>query len=110
MFIYVIIFLTHNKLKNVSIFGRSAKQAEPVSSNEHGITNSCTDKGSIHKTMDFCCFVFLGSHLEHMEGPQARGRIRAVASGLHHSHSSTGPELCLQHIAQLTAMPDPLTI
>ena len=28
-------------------------------------------------------------------GFQARGQIRAVASGLHHSHSNTGSEPCL---------------
>ena len=40
-------------------------------------------------------------------GSQARGRIGAVASGLHHSHSNMGSKLCLQPTPQLTAMLDP---
>ena len=40
-------------------------------------------------------------------GSQARGWIRAIAAGLHHSCSSTGSELCLCPIPQLMAMLDP---
>ena len=40
-------------------------------------------------------------------GSQARGQIRAVATGLRQSHSNTGAELRLQPTPQLTAMPDP---
>ena len=40
-------------------------------------------------------------------GSQARGRIRAVAAGLRHSHSNAGSEPHLQPIPQLTATPDP---
>jgi len=39
-------------------------------------------------------------------GSQARGRIGAVATGLHQSHSHTGSELRLQPTPQLTATPD----
>ena len=38
---------------------------------------------------------------------QARGRIGAVAAGLHHSHGNAGSELYLQPTPQLTATPDP---
>ena len=38
---------------------------------------------------------------------QARGLIRAVAAGLHHSHSNIKSEPHLQPTPQLTAMPDP---
>ena len=38
---------------------------------------------------------------------QARGRIRAVAAGLHHSHSNTGSEPHLRPTPQLTATLDP---
>jgi len=38
---------------------------------------------------------------------QARGRIRAVAADLYHSHSNSGSELCLQPTPQLKAMPAP---
>ena len=37
---------------------------------------------------------------------QARGRIRAVAAGLHHSHSNMGSEPRLQPTPQLMAMSD----
>ena len=40
-------------------------------------------------------------------GPQARGQIGAVATGLRHSHSNTGSEPHLGPTPQLTAMPDP---
>ena len=40
-------------------------------------------------------------------GSQARSQIRAVAAGLHHSHSNTRSEPHLQSTPQLTAMPDP---
>ena len=39
--------------------------------------------------------------------PQARGRIRAIAAGLHHSHSNTGSEPHLRSTPQLTATLDP---
>ena len=38
---------------------------------------------------------------------QARGKIRAAAAGLHHSHSNARFELRLQPTRQLTAMLDP---
>ena len=40
-------------------------------------------------------------------GSQARGRIRATAAGLRHSHSHTRSEPRLQRTPQLTATPDP---
>ena len=39
-------------------------------------------------------------------GSQARGPIRAVATGLRQSHSNEGSEPHLQPIPQLTATPD----
>ena len=40
-------------------------------------------------------------------GSQARGRIRATASGLHHRHSNVGSKLSLWPTPQLMAMLDP---
>ena len=40
-------------------------------------------------------------------GSQARGPIRAAATGLHHSHSHTRPEPHLGPTPQLMATPDP---
>ena len=40
-------------------------------------------------------------------GSQARGPIRAVATGLHHSHSNSGSEPRLRPTPQLTATLDP---
>ena len=48
-------------------------------------------------------FVFLGLHTQHKEVPRLGGPIRAVVAHLHHSHSSTGSESCLQPTPQLTA-------
>ena len=45
----------------------------------------------------FYFFVFLGPHAAY-GGSQARGQIGAVATGLHHSHSNTRSEPCLQQI------------
>ena len=39
-------------------------------------------------------------------GSQARGRIGAVATGLHQSHSNSGSEPRLRPTPQLTATPD----
>ena len=38
---------------------------------------------------------------------KARGRIGAVAAGLHHRHRNSRFEPCLQPTPQLTATPDP---
>ena len=40
-------------------------------------------------------------------GSQARGLIRAIATGLYQSHSNAGSEPRLQPTPQLTATPDP---
>ena len=40
-------------------------------------------------------------------GSQARGRIRAIATGLRQSHNNAGSESRLQPTLQLMAMPDP---
>ena len=40
-------------------------------------------------------------------GSQARGQIRTVAAGLHHSHSNVGSEPHLGATPQLMATPDP---
>ena len=57
----------------------------------------------------FFFFFFLSFRAAHAAygGSQARGPIRAIASGLHHSHSNVGSELRLRPTPQLTAMPDP---
>ena len=55
----------------------------------------------------FCLFAISWAAPTACGGFQARGRIRDVAPGLHHSHSNAGSELCLQPTPQLTAVPDP---
>ena len=52
----------------------------------------------------FLSFVFAP---EAYGGTQAGSQIRAVAAGLHHSHSNVGSEPRLQPIPQFTATPDP---
>ena len=39
-------------------------------------------------------------------GSQTRGQVRAVAAGLHHSHSDARSEPRLRSTPQLTARPD----
>ena len=52
-------------------------------------------------------FVFFRAAPTAYGGPQARGRIRPVAAGLHQSHSNSGSELHLRTTPQLTATPGP---
>ena len=55
----------------------------------------------------FFSFFSLGPHSWLMEVSRLGGQIGAVSAGLHHRHSNTGSELCLQPKPQLMAMPDP---
>ena len=55
----------------------------------------------------FCLFAISRAAPMAYGGSQARGLIRAVATGLHHSHSNTGSKPRLWPTPQLTAMPEP---
>ena len=55
----------------------------------------------------FCLFATSWATPVAYGGFRARGRIRAVAAGLHQSHSDVGSELRLRPTPQLTAAPDP---
>ena len=57
--------------------------------------------------VSFFSFFCLGPYPRHMEVPGFQGPNRAVAAGLHHSHSNAGSEPCLQPTLQLTVTPDP---
>ena len=63
----------------------------------------------LHKPISACTLPIIFYFFAPMAygGSQARGRIRAVAASLCHSHSSAGSELCLQPTPQVMAMPDP---
>ena len=52
-------------------------------------------------------FAFSRATIAAYGGSQARGPIRAVAAGLHQSHSNSGSKPCLRPTPQFTAMPDP---
>ena len=54
----------------------------------------------------FCFCLFRAAPTAH-GGSQARSLIRAVAAGLHQSHSNARSELGLRPTPQLTAMLDP---
>ena len=54
----------------------------------------------------FCLFAVSWAAAAAHGGSQARGRIRAVATGPCQSHSNVGSEPCLHPTPQLTAMPD----
>ena len=55
----------------------------------------------------FVCVFCLLRASRPMEVPRLQGRIKAIAAGLHHSHSNTGSEPPLRPTPQLTATPDP---
>ena len=55
----------------------------------------------------FCLFAISWAAQAAYGGSQARGRMGAVATGLHQSHSNVGSELRLQPTPQLTATPNP---
>ena len=59
------------------------------------------------KVFLFFFLPFLGPLPITYGGSQARGLIRAVASGLRQSHSNSGSKPHLRPIPQLTATPDP---
>ena len=63
--------------------------------------------GAGKRPVIFFSFSFSRAVLAAYGGSQARGRIGAVASGLHHSRSNVGSELHLRPMPQLTATPDP---
>ena len=54
----------------------------------------------------FFLFLFMAAPVPYRSS-QARGQIRAVAAGLHHSHSNASSEPHLQPRLQLVATPDP---
>ena len=55
----------------------------------------------------FFFFFFFRATPETYGRSQARGQIKAVAAGLHHSHSIDGSEPDLWPTPQLPAVPDP---
>ena len=56
--------------------------------------------------LSFFFFLFRAAP-EASGGSQARGRIKAAAVSLHHSHSKVGSKMSLRPTPQFTAMPDP---
>ena len=55
----------------------------------------------------FIYFYLFRAALMAYAGSQARGQIGAIATDLHHSHGSAGPEPHLQPTPQLRATPNP---
>ena len=62
---------------------------------------------TLTQSLFYECPHFFGATPVAYGGSQARGRVGAAAAGLHHSHSNTGSEPCLQSMLQLVASPDP---
>jgi len=56
-----------------------------------------------------CVCVFSRAAYVAYGGSQAKGLIRAVATGLHQGHNNSGSEPRLRPTPQLTATPDPLS-
>ena len=63
----------------------------------------------LYNTEGFCLFIFclFWAAPKAHGSSQASGRIKAVAAGLHHSHSHSRSEPSLQLTPPLTATPDP---
>ena len=92
-----------------------ARHLEGPSSSDSSLVDSqvpwvCSWRATCPTVLFSVSFLFSegGMHPRHMEFlSQARGRMGAVAAGLHHSHSHTGSDPRLGPTPQLTAMPDP---
>ena len=72
-----------------------------------GLENLCPDKNlymNVYILFIFLFFLFFRAAPVAYGGSQARGQIRAVAAGLHHSHSKARSEPRLQLTPQLVAM------
>ena len=59
---------------------------------------------SWHSLFLFYLFIYLFLLFRAYGSSQARGGIEAIAASLHHSHSNTASQPCLQPTPQLTAM------
>ena len=66
-----------------------------------------SDKSLTASAILFFFFCLFRAAPKAYRGSQARGQIRATATGLHHSHSNTRSELRLPPTPQLKATPDP---
>ena len=77
--------------------------------NGHGIVKSSSKKLKMISVAWFKTLLLLlfGAPPTAYGGSQARGRIRAAATSLPHSHSNAGSQPHLRPTPQLTAMPDP---
>ena len=66
-------------------------------------------RDDLDHSLVFFLFLFLSFQATPMAHgrSQARGQIRGVVAGLHHSHSNARSELCQQPTLQLMATPDP---
>ena len=79
------------------------------------IPRGCSDEHNSFCGVFFVClffvsfffFCFFWASPMAYGGSQARRRIGAVATGLHHSHSNVGSKPCLRPTPQLTATSDP---
>ena len=94
--------------------GRNDTNNEKENKNQGGREETCiyTHEGTFFVCMCVCVFFAFSSTAPAAHGgSQARGRIGAVDTGLHQSHSNVGSELCLQTTPQLTAtrIPNPLS-
>ena len=94
---YYRILLTHKKENNL-IYVTTWKHGH----RKHVLWN----KPVIKRTNSFFFSLFRAAPAAYGSS-QARSQIRAVAAGLHHSHSNARSELCLRPAPQLRAIWDP---
>ena len=73
------------------------------------VVERANDRKFLEIPLSFCLFLFSGATPSAYGGSQARGLIRAVATGLCHSHRNVGSKQNLQPIPQLTVCAGSLT-
>ena len=87
--------------------GHSCTTPDPLTYGTGAGDQTYTSTATQATAVRFFFFFFFRATPSAYGGSQARGRIRATAAGLHHSHRNAGPKLCLQPTPQLKATPDP---
>ena len=103
--------LSQNLLPHIwqSLFWASNSLASSSRSSYTGFSSQ-KHNGDWYINIAFFLFSFFGLFRVSPEAngsSQARGQIRTVAAGLHHSHSNVGSKLHLQPTPQIRATPDP---
>ena len=91
--------------KTNSFVGQKTTLWQDIKNQPHTLLKSYTPSSSRFTTI--LTLLFSRAAPRAYGNSQARGRTRATAAGLHHSHSNVGSKPHLRPTPQLTATPDP---